>query len=150
MDEQCYLNLLSKVLSNGEVRQDRNGKIYSLFGEKLNFNLKNGFPLLTTKKISIKNVAKELFWFLRGSTDFNELNLNNYTTKQFLDSVNLTFFTPGHCWRSFGGTDLIPGVDQIKYILEELTTNPHGRQALISAWNPCQLKLTIFIHTNFI
>jgi len=155
MDEQGYLDLLSKVLLNGEVRHARNGKTYSLFGEKLDFNLKTGFPLLTTKKVFVRGLAEELFWFLRGSTDSNELSnigINIWkvnTTREFLDSVNLHYLEPGqlgagygHCWRSFGGTDLISGVDQIKYILEELITNPHGRRALLSAWNPCQLKLT--------
>ena len=155
MDEQGYLDLLSKVLSNGEVREGRNGKTYSLFGEKLDFNLKTGFPLLTTKKVFIRGVAEELFWFLRGSTDSNELSkigINIWkvnTTREFLDSVNLRHLEPGqlgagygHCWRNFGGTELNPGVDQIKYIIEELITNPHGRRALLSAWNPCQLKLT--------
>ena len=167
MDEQGYICLLSNVLSNGEARQGRNGKTYSLFGEKLDFNLKTGFPLLTTKKVFIRGVAEELFWFLRGSTDSNELSKKGIniweknTTRQFLDSVGLNFLTPGqlgagygHCWRSFGGNvqtgneqnnfvQNTPGVDQIKYILEELISNPHGRRALLSAWNPCQLNLTV-------
>jgi len=157
-EEECYLNLLSRVLNEGEVREGRNGKTISLFGERLEFNLKTGFPLLTTKKVFFRGVAEELFWFLRGSTNANELIEKNVhiwdgnTSREFLDSVGLQHLMPGylgagygHCWRSFGGEyPSLPGqnggVDQIRFILEELSNNPHGRRALLSAWNPCQLS----------
>ena len=158
-EEAGYLALLSKVLTNGEKRNSRNGQTYSLFGEKLEFNLKDGFPLLTTKKVFLRGIAEELFWFLRGSTNANELIAKNVhiwdgnTTREFLDSVGLHHLMPGylgagygHCWRSFGGDyPSLPGsgancgVDQVKYILTQLTTNPHGRRALLNAWNPSQL-----------
>jgi len=161
MEEIGYLELLSKVLNNGEERLGRNGKTYSLFGEKLEFNLKTGFPLLTTKKVFFRGVAEELFWFLRGSTNANELIAKNIhiwdgnTSREFLDSIGLNHLMTGylgagygHCWRTFGGDyPSIPGlvgtncgVDQIRFILEELSTNPHGRRALLNAWNPCQLS----------
>jgi thymidylate synthase len=159
-EEAGYLSLLSNVLNYGEKRTGRNGNTVSLFGEKLEFNLKTGFPLLTTKKVFLRGIAEELFWFLRGSTNANELSAKNVhiwdgnTSRTFLDSVGLYHLMPGylgagygHCWRSFGGDyPSVPGsgancgVDQIRFILEELTTNPHGRRALLSAWNPCQLS----------
>ena len=159
-EEVGYIELLSKVLNIGEIRNGRNGKTYSLFGERLEFNLKTGFPLLTTKRVFIRGIAEELFWFLRGSTNANELSAKNIhiwdgnTSREFLDSVGLHHLMPGylgagygHCWRSFGGAyPSTPGVgpncgvDQIRFILEELTNNPHGRRALLNAWNPCQLN----------
>ena len=159
VEEAGYLSLLSRVLNNGEKRHSRNGNTLSLFGEKLEFNLKTGFPLLTTKKVFLRGIAEELFWFLRGSTNANELIAKNVhiwdgnTSREFLDSVGLHHLMPGylgagygHCWRSFGGDyPSLPGVgancgvDQIRFLLTELSTNPHGRRALLSAWNPCQL-----------
>lgn len=159
-EELAYLQLLFRVSTNGEIRNGRNGNTRSLFGEKLEFNLKTGFPLLTTKKVFLRGIAEELFWFLRGSTNANELIAKNVhiwdgnTTREFLDSVGLHHLMPGylgagygHCWRSFGGDyPSIPGVgancgvDQIRFILTELINNPHGRRALLSAWNPCQLN----------
>jgi len=159
-EEYGYLDLLSKVLNYGELRHSRNGNTVSLFGERLEFNLKTGFPLLTTKKVFLRGVAEELFWFLRGSTNANELIAKKVhiwdgnTSREFLDSVGLHHLMPGylgagygHCWRSFGGDyPSVPGsgancgVDQVKYILTELITNPHGRRALLNAWNPCQLS----------
>ena len=159
-EEVGYLKLLSNVMSHGETRHGRNGKTVSLFGEKLEFNLKTGFPLLTTKKVFLRGIAEELFWFLRGSTNANELIAKNVhiwdgnTSREFLDSVGLHHLMPGylgagygHCWRSFGGDyPSVPGsgancgVDQIRFILSELTINPHGRRALLNAWNPCQLS----------
>ena len=160
VEEAGYLSLLSRVLNNGEKRHSRNGNTLSLFGEKLEFNLKTGFPLLTTKKVFLRGIAEELFWFLRGSTNANELIAKNVhiwdgnTSREFLDSVGLHHLMPGylgagygHCWRSFGGDyPSLPGVgancgvDQIRFLLTELSTNPHGRRALLSAWNPCQLN----------
>ena len=101
---------------------------------------------------------EELLWFLRGSTNANELTEKNIhiwdgnTSREFLDSVGLPHLMTGylgagygHCWRSFGGDyPSLPGknggVDQIRFILDELTNNPHGRRALLNAWNPCQLS----------
>jgi thymidylate synthase len=166
-EEQGYLQLLSKVLNEGETRNGRNGKTISLFGERLQFNLKTGFPLLTTKKVFFRGIAEELFWFLRGSTNANELIEKNVhiwdgnTSREFLDSVGLYHLMPGylgagygHCWRSYGadypslpGTN--GGIDQIRFILEELSTNPHGRRALLNAWNPCQLTKTALPPCHF-
>jgi thymidylate synthase len=158
MEEQGYINLITTILNNGETRTTRNGKTYSLFGERLEFNLATGFPLLTTKRVFWRAVVEELLWFLRGSTDATELSSKNIhiwddnTTPEFQASVGLSHLQPGqlgpgygHQWRAFNGT--YPsgqgGVDQIRYVLEQLQTNPSGRRTILSAWNPSQLDQAV-------
>lgn len=154
MQEQGYLDLVRRVVTEGEERLGRNGKTYGIFGDRLVFDLNKGFPLLTTKKMFWKGIAEELLWFLRGSTDANELKASGVhiwdgnTTRAFLDSRGLTDYKEGECgpiygyqWRCFGGDYPLHenGVDQVRYVLEELHTNPHGRRAIICAWNPKQM-----------
>lgn len=151
--EWQYLDLLRKILISGEEREGRNGKTLSLFGERMEFDLKDGFPLLTTKRVFWRGVVEELLWFLRGSTDAKELQAKNIhiwdgnTSREYLDAHGLEHYDEGELgpgygfqWRCFGGDYPCHqnGVDQIKYILEELTNNPHGRRAVLSAWNPKQ------------
>jgi thymidylate synthase len=162
-EEQGYLDLIKRILETGEERTGRNGTTYALYGERLEFNLSTGFPLLSTKRVFWRGVAEELFWFLRGSTDANELAAKNVhiwddnTTPEFQASVGLSHLAPGqlgagygHQWRAFNGTyPSVPntgkdcGVDQIRYVLEQLVTNPYGRRAILSAWNPCQLDQAV-------
>lgn len=155
MGEQAYLALLRKILDNGDTRTGRNGKTKSVFGERLEFDVANcGFPLLTTKRMFWKGIVEELLWFIRGSTDANELNERGVfiwkgnSTRDFLDSRGLTEYAEGECgpiygyqWRCFDGD--FParegGVDQLKYVLKELTENPYGRRAIMTGWNPKQL-----------
>ncbi len=149
MNEEGYLNLLKEVYNNGTKKKTRNGYTYSYFGSLLKFNLNNGnsFPLLTTKKVFIRGIIEELLWFLRGSTNSKELEAKGIniwqknSTREYLDSIGLYNYPEGELgpiygfqWRSFNYK-----VDQIKYLLEELELN-NSRRALISAWNPCQLK----------
>ena len=149
MNEQGYLNLLKEVMENGAKKETRNGITYSHFGSLLRFDVNDGktFPLLTTKKVFYKGIVEELLWFLRGSTnshDLEEKGVNIWkgnSTREYLDSVGLHHFKEGYLgyiygyqWRSFNGS-----VDQIKYVLEELSLN-NSRRAFLSAWNPCQLK----------
>ena len=167
MGESMYLDLLSRLLDKGEVRHGRNGTTLSLFGERLEFDLQAGFPLLTTKRVFWRGVAEELFWFLRGSTNANELSekgvhiWDKNTSREFLDSVGLAHVEAGfigagygHCWKAFGGdyppTEANKGVDQIRYIIEELTNNPHGRRAILSAWNPTQLHMAALPPCHFV
>ena len=158
--EAQYLDLVKHVLKTGEDRDGRNGKTKSVFGTRLEFSLKTGFPLLTTKKVFWRGVVEELLWFLRGSTNvIDELiakGINIWTansTRDYLDSVGLTEIQTGfigagygHQWRNFGGDypkskDSFKGVDQLRYILAELLARPHGRRAVLSAWNPLQQSL---------
>lgn len=154
MQEEGYLNLVRHIIKEGEERDGRNGKTFSIFGGRLEFDLQKGFPLLTTKRMFWKGIAEELLWFLRGSTDATELQQKGVhiwdgnTTREFLDSRGLTDYKEGECgpiygyqWRCFGGDYPLNdnGTDQIRYVLNELHTNPHGRRAIICAWNPKQL-----------
>lgn len=154
MQEEGYLNLVRSILKDGEVREGRNAKTMSVFGGRLEFDLQKGFPLLTTKKMYWKGIAEELLWFLRGSTDANELKnkgvhiWDGNTSREFLDSCGLNDYEVGECgpiygyqWRCFGGDypSRDNGIDQITYVIRELHNNPHGRRAIICAWNPKQM-----------
>jgi thymidylate synthase len=143
------LELLKEVNNNGIRRENRNGFTYSSFGSILKFDLNGGetFPLLTTKRVFFRGIVEELLWFLKGSTNSKELedkNINIWkgnSSREFLNSVGLINNQEGdlgkiygYQWRSFNGH-----FDQIKYLLQELAIN-NSRRALISAWNPCDLK----------
>jgi thymidylate synthase len=149
MNEKGYLELLEDIYKNGIRKENRNGFTYSSFGSLLKFKVKNGetFPLLTTKKVFFRGIVEELLWFLRGSTNSKELEdkgINIWkgnSTREYLNSVGLINNEEGELgkvygyeWRSFNGY-----FDQIRYIIEELTLN-NSRRAILSAWNPCDLK----------
>lgn len=138
------------------MREDRTGTgTKSLFGTHLRLSLSNGtMPLLTTKKVNLKSVAEELFWFLRGETSASTLDAkgvkiwNDNATRSFLDSRGLTYeegeLGPvyGFQWRKFGATygdDSSKGVDQISQVIEEIKRNPSSRRLVVSAWNPVDL-----------
>lgn len=155
MQEEGYLDLVRKIHQDGEIREGRNGKTLSIFGGRLEFDLQKGFPLLTTKKMYWKGIVEELLWFLRGSTNANELKdkgvniWNGNTTREFLDSCGLIDYEVGECgpiygyqWRCFGGDypERTNGTDQLLYVMKELLHNPHGRRAIICAWNPKQMR----------
>lgn len=161
-DEYGYINLLKKVLSEGEERDDRTGVgTLSLFGEQIVFNL-DRFPLITTKRVSLKTVFEELMWMLRGQTSNKILNekgikiWDGNSTREFLDKRGLDYpedeLGPvyGAQWRNFGGQhDLSQinhiankntgGIDQIKNLINEIKTNPESRRLFVSAWNPQQI-----------
>jgi thymidylate synthase len=149
VNEKGYLNLLNFILHNGSRKETRNGYTYSYFGSLLRFNINNGltFPLLTSKKVFIRGIIEELLWFLRGSTNSKELEEKGVniwkgnSSREYLDSVGLFEYPEGYLgpiygyqWRNFNGK-----IDQIRYILEELELK-NSRRALLSAWNPVQLK----------
>jgi len=162
--EKGYLELLEDTLKNGEIKETRNGKVYSKFGTMITFkNISEEFPLLTSKKMFFKGIIEELLWFLRGSTNVKELqnkgvhiwDLNS--SREYLDSINLNHYDEGELgpvygwqWRNFDKPFDKPYdksiksdknySDQIKYILEELDKNYNSRRAVLSAWNPNQIK----------
>lgn len=160
MDEYQYLNLLKKVKTQGNIRQTRNSKTISLFGEKMEFDISESFPLLTTKKVYFKGIAHELLWFLNAKTDSKELEKNNVniwkgnSSREYLDSIGLTLNQEGDCgpiygfqWRHFNATYKGPdkdykneGIDQIENIISLLKNDPMSRRIFMSGWNPCQLK----------
>jgi len=146
IDEYQYLNILKKVKENGTIKNGRNGKTYSYFGDILKFNIKNQFPLITTKKVFFRGVVEELLWFLRGSVNSKELEekgINIWkgnSNREFLDMNGFYDYEEGYLgpiygyqWRSFNGE-----IDQLKYVLNEL--NKNSRRIIINAWNPCQLN----------
>jgi thymidylate synthase len=155
-NEAGYLELLKETLKEGEIKYTRNGVVYSKFGCMMKFNNINNFPLLTTKKMFLRGIVEELLWFLRGSTDANELkekNINIWTgnsTREYLDSVGLTKYKEGELgpvygwqWRKFGEDYSNPtkqGKDQIRYVLEELLKPNNSRRAVLSGWNPVDLN----------
>jgi len=153
--EAGYLSLLEDTLHKGEMRNSRNGNVMSQFACMINFkNISKSFPLLTTKKVFFRGVVEELLWFLRGSTSAKELQEKNIhiwdgnSTREFLDQNGLDYeegeLGPvyGWQWRKFGGQypDGTNGVDQLKYVLNELINDTNSRRAVLSAWNPMDLK----------
>lgn len=200
--ENGYLGLLKDTLANGEKKTTRNGKVVSVFGCMCNFkDISTAFPLITTKKMFFRGIVEELLWFLRGSTNANELKEKNVhiwdgnSTRTYLDSIGLCDYPEGELgpiygwqWRKFGkryagdeqeasetdeaseadeadvyndmdvqDTDSRDasdasdasdsynlsntyGIDQIKYVLEELSKDNNSRRAVLSAWNPADLK----------
>lgn len=154
-NERGYLELLKTIIENGEDKDTRNAKTTSVFGEMLTFDLRDGFPLLTTKRVFWRGVVEELLWFLKGNTDANVLKekgvniWNDNSTRDFLDKRGLSY-VEGECgpiygfqWRAFNGEfpSKEHGVDQLKHVLQELRTNPSSRRAIISGWNPVQLDM---------
>jgi dihydrofolate reductase/thymidylate synthase len=156
-DEQQYLSLMKSIMDTGESIQGRNGLIKSSFGEKMTFNL-DRFPLLTTKQLGPKTILRELLWFLKGSTDNQELNdkhvhiWDGNASHEYLETRNLPYeegdLGPvyGFQWRHFGATykdcktDYTnQGYDQIKWLIQEIKDNPTSRRLILNAWNPADL-----------
>ena len=161
-DEYQYINLIKHIIEYGTMVEGRNGNALTIYGSSMHFSLENNkWPLLTSKKVAWKTCAKELFWFLKGSTSNTELQEQNVHiwdgngSRDFLDSRGLTNLQEndlgpvyGHQWRFFNApyencnTDYSgKGVDQIKYIIDSLK-NPkerYSRRLILSAWNPQQL-----------
>jgi thymidylate synthase len=159
--ENGYLSLLKETLENGEIKTTRNGVVASIFGCMINFkDVAIAFPLITTKKMFFRGIVEELLWFLRGSTNTHELKQKKVhiwdgnSTREYLDSIGLDYpegeLGPvyGWQWRKFGkeyGIDEkyftdTKGIDQIKYVLEELSKDTNSRRAVLSGWNPVDLK----------
>lgn len=159
-----YHDLLEHILENGEDVNDRTGVgTRSVFGYQMRFNLAAGFPAITTKKLAWKAVVGEILWFLEGSTDerrLAELTFGKHRTElvdrstiwtanadaqgKALGYVNNQFTKElgpvyGYQWRNFGGFGHGAGTDQIKWLLNEIRTNPDSRRLIISAWNPVVL-----------
>lgn len=159
-----YLELMKFVLENGEQRDDRTGTgTRGVFGYQMRFNLQDGFPLLTTKKVHFASVAKELLWFISGNTNIKWLVDNNVriwnewpyatyvksqdyqgeTLSEFVDKIrNDADFAQKHGdlgpvygkqWRDFNG------VDQLKDVIDQIKTNPMSRRIILSAWNPAEV-----------
>jgi thymidylate synthase len=132
-----YLDLLDHVLNNGVDRPDRTGTgIRSVFGYQMRFDLANGFPVTTTKKLHLKSIIHELLWFLAGDTNIKYLNDHGVTIwDEWADESGNLGPVYGKQWRSWPTRDG-GEIDQIANLLIQLRKNPHSRRLIVSAWNP--------------
>ena len=131
---QQYHDLIQHVLENGVDKGDRTGTgTRSVFGYQMRFNLAEGFPLVTTKKIHVKSVIHELLWFLKGDTNVKYLQENGVRIwNEWADQNGNLGPVYGHQWRNWNSEE----IDQIKDLISTLKTNPNSRRMLVSAWNP--------------
>jgi len=144
-DREClelkqYLQLCEYVLKNGHIKGDRTGTgTISTFGYQMRFNLEEGFPLLTTKKLHLKSIIYELLWFLKGDTNVGYLQENGVRIwNEWADENGELGPVYGHQWRSWTGADG-KTVDQISELIEQIKTNPNSRRLLVNAWNVAEI-----------
>ena len=135
-----YLGLLRDVLENGAEKSDRTGTgTRSLFGRQLRFDLADGFPLVTTKKLHARAIVHELLWFLRGETNIRYLKENGVSIwDEWADANGDLGPVYGKQWRSWQGADG-KVVDQIAWLIDEIKRNPDSRRLVVSAWNVAEL-----------
>ena len=138
---QQYLNLLNRILTEGTQKGDRTRTgTLSIFGHQMRFDLRDGFPLLTTKKLHLKSIIYELLWFLRGDTNVHYLQEHGVRIwNEWADENGELGPVYGHQWRSWpdykGGT-----IDQIKNVVDMIKHNPDSRRMLVTAWNPAEVE----------
>lgn len=160
--ETQYLNLLDKILKYGDFRKTRNSNTYSLFSETLKVDLRDGFPLLTTKKMFIRGIIEELLFFLKGETDskiLEEKNVNIWkgnTSREFLDSLDMKYRKEGimgpmygYQWRYFNSEynekngnplEYSNHIDQLEDVINLIKNDPFSRRILLTSYNPSQSK----------
>ena len=136
-----YLDILNRILTEGVKKEDRTGTgTLSLFGTQARYDLRDGFPLLTTKKLHLKSIIHELLWFLKGDTNVKYLQENGVRIwNEWADENGELGPVYGHQWRSWpdyqGGT-----IDQIKNVLEQIKNSPDSRRMIVSAWNVAEVE----------
>jgi thymidylate synthase len=160
MCEEIYLNGLKEILQNGLWRETRNSKTLSLFSLKLDFDISESFPLITTKKMFFKGIIEELLWFIKGETNSKKLEekcvniWKGNSSREFLDNVGLVNYEEGDCgpiygyqWRHFNAPYMgcnenydYKGIDQLQDCIDQIKNNPTSRRIFMSGWNPCQIK----------
>jgi len=135
-----YLNLIEHVRDNGIEKTDRTGTgTKSVFGYQMRFDLNEGFPMLTTKKLHLKSIIHELLWFLKGDTNISYLQENNVKIwDAWADENGDLGPVYGHQWRNWNSE----GIDQITEVIETIKTNPDSRRMIVTAWNPSVLPDT--------
>lgn len=154
-----YIDLLNHVLNNGTKKDDRTGTgTISTFGYQMRFNLSDGFPCLTTKKLHLKSIIHELLWFLSGDTNVKYLQDNGVRIwNEWADKNGNLGHVYGYQWRKWpkpDGTHL----DQISQLINDIKTNPHSRRLIVSAWNagdidnmalpPCHAFVQFYVNNN--
>lgn len=151
-----YLNLIQDILDNGAVKTDRTGTgTKSIFGHQMRFNLEEGFPLITTKKLHLKSIIHELLWFLKGDTNVHYLQENGVRIwNEWADEDGDLGHIYGYQWRSW--PDYNGGhIDQIKEVVRQIKETPDSRRMIVSAWNvadldkmnlpPCHLLFQFYV-----
>lgn len=131
---QQYHDLVKHILNNGAQKSDRTGTgTLSVFGYQMRFDLSEGFPMVTTKKLHLKSIIYELLWFLKGDTNIEYLKENGVRIwNEWADEDGNLGPVYGHQWRNWNSEE----IDQIKEVIESLKNNPNSRRMLVSAWNP--------------
>lgn len=154
-----YLDLLQRILENGVEKSDRTGTgTLSVFGHQMRFDLQNGFPLLTTKKLHTRSIIYELLWFLKGETNISYLHDNKVTIwDEWADENGDLGPIYGKQWRAWEAKDG-KVIDQIGQVIEQIKTNPDSRRLLVSAWNvgeidqmalpPCHIIFQFYVANN--
>ncbi len=138
---QQYLKLLDRILTEGATKTDRTGTgTMSVFGNQMRFDMADGFPLLTTKKLHLKSIIYELLWFLRGDTNVHYLQEHGVRIwNEWADENGELGPVYGHQWRSWpdynGGT-----IDQIQNVVEMIKNHPDSRRMMVTAWNPAEVE----------
>jgi len=159
---QTYLNLIQKILDDGEDKSDRTGTgTRAIFGAQMRFNLQDGFPLITTKKTHLKSIIHELLWFLKGSDNIKYLQENNVKIwNEWADENGNLGPVYGVQWRSWGRdkNNNKQGIDQISQVIKQIKNNPNSRRHIVSAWNveqidkmalpPCHTFFQFFVANN--
>lgn len=137
---QQYLDLMAHILEHGHTRSDRTGTgTRGVFGHQMRFDLNDGFPLLTTKKLHLKSIIHELLWFLSGDTNVGYLQENGVRIwDEWADDEGELGPVYGHQWRSWPGAGGEP-IDQISKLVADLRTNPNSRRHIVSAWNVAEV-----------
>jgi len=137
---KAYLQLLDKILQEGSLKGDRTGSgTLSIFGHQLRFDLQQGFPLVTTKKIHVKSIIHELLWFLRGDTNLAYLHEHKVSIwDEWADADGGLGPVYGKQWRSWPTADG-RHIDQIQQVIEQLKKTPNSRRLIVSAWNVADL-----------
>ena len=135
-----YLDLVKHVLENGNEKGDRTGTgTKSVFGYQMRFDLNEGFPMVTTKKLHLKSIIHELLWFIKGDTNIKYLQENGVRIwNEWADENGNLGPVYGHQWRNWNSDD----IDQLKEVINTIKNNPNSRRMLVSAWNPSVLPNT--------
>lgn len=137
---QQYLDLLRHIKNNGTIKSDRTGTgTISTFGYQMRFDLSQGFPLLTTKKLHLRSIIYELLWFLRGDTNIRYLHEHNVTIwDEWADPNGNLGHIYGYQWRSWPTPDG-KHIDQITQVIDQIRKNPDSRRLIVSAWNVAEI-----------